>query len=231
MKFFSIVIQNNKVSESGYQNLLNSSNAIGNNFLIQKLDAVTPATKDKWLLELDLVWNYPFDKEVFDDTTGLIKTPYSAKDHNKKIACALSHYLLWKKCVDINEPILILEHDAYFVQKLDTEKLLQSEYQIIGINDPIGATRKAKLFDSIISKDSREIQPVPVIDLKIIPQGLAGASAYLVKPEGCKKVLEKVKEVGLWHNDALLCWQLFDFLAVTKTYYTRIQNLESTTTR
>ena len=28
------------------------------------------------------------------------------------------HYLLWKKCVELDEPILILEHDAIFKQNI-----------------------------------------------------------------------------------------------------------------
>jgi GR25 family glycosyltransferase involved in LPS biosynthesis len=29
-------------------------------------------------------------------------------------ACWYSHYMLWKKCIDLDRPIMILEHDAYF---------------------------------------------------------------------------------------------------------------------
>ena len=64
----------------------------------------------------------------------------------------------------------------------------------------------------------------------MIPQGLAGNSAYIIKPWAAKKVIQEVKEIGAWPNDALLCYQNFSFLAVTKKYYTRVQGLPSTTT-
>lgn len=35
------------------------------------------------------------------------------------IACFLSHYSLWKKCVETNENLFILEHDAVIVNKID----------------------------------------------------------------------------------------------------------------
>ena len=33
-----------------------------------------------------------------------------------EIACALSHFLLWVKCAELDEPIIILEHDAIMLQ-------------------------------------------------------------------------------------------------------------------
>ena len=32
---------------------------------------------------------------------------------------AQSHYMLWRKCVTENKPIMILEHDAIFTKKFD----------------------------------------------------------------------------------------------------------------
>lgn len=230
MKSFCITLSNHVTSELGFTNLVKSSIQFGNDFTIEKFDAVTPKIADEVLKDNDLVWNYPWDETILDKQTGLLKTPYSAKNPKTKIACALSHYLLWKKCVEIGEPILILEHDAIFTKTLVYDYILKSNFKIVGINDPIKATRKANLFNSIVQNTLNDVQQVPRIDDIKVPQGLAGNSAYIVTPEACKIVVEKVKEVGLWHNDALLCFQLFDFLGVTKTYYTKVQGLPSTST-
>jgi len=72
------------------------------------------------------------------------------------------------------------------------------------------------------------IQPVPTIDEFNVPQGLAGNSAYIIKPAGAKAVLDATKEHGLWPNDAIMCKQIINNLGVTKTYYTRVQGLPST---
>jgi GR25 family glycosyltransferase involved in LPS biosynthesis len=229
MKAYAIIIKDNVISENGANKLFKSSFEVNNEFKISRFNAITPEKVDKTLKKYKLTWNYPWESVVFDDITKLKKSPYSAKDPNKKIACALSHYSLWIKCVELNEPILILEHDALFIEKLNIDFLVDSTYQIIGINNPLGSTRKSVLYNSLIRSNIEEIQPIPVIDDDEIPQGLAGASAYFVKPDGCKEVIEKIKEVGLWHNDALLCRQLFNFIGVTKKYYTKTQKLPSTT--
>jgi len=70
---------------------------------------------------------------------------------------------------------------------------------------------------------------VPDIDEFNVPQGLAGNSAYIIKPAGANNLLNAVKEHGLWPNDAIMCKQLIPRLGVTKEYYTRVQGLPSTT--
>lgn len=46
-----------------------------------------------------------------------IKYP-NDKYSTSQIACFLSHYLLWAHCATIDQPIIILEHDAIMVQPL-----------------------------------------------------------------------------------------------------------------
>ena len=43
-------------------------------------------------------------------------------------------------------------------------------------------------------------------------------------------MIKLTKEHGAWPNDALMCRQLIFGLGVTKTYYTKIQRIKSTTT-
>ena len=43
-------------------------------------------------------------------------------------------------------------------------------------------------------------------------------------------MIQLVKEYGLWPNDAIMCRQLVPKLNVTTEFYTRCQNLKSTTT-
>ena len=63
-----------------------------------------------------------------------------------------------------------------------------------------------------------------------MPQGLAGNSAYIIKPYFAEKLLNKLKEKGAWPNDALMCKQIIPTLGVTRNFYTRVQGLRSTTT-
>ena len=229
MKVYSITIRGNVVSESGYDRLVESSRAVGNTFNINRFEAITPPYVEQTIKSHSLRWNYPWVGQEIDIATGLTKSAYQTKDPKARIACSLSHYLLWRTCVHLNEPVLVLEHDAVFTKAIDFD-VNDGNMDIVGINNPLGATRKSREFFNAIEENPKWIQPAPSIDAHNIPQGLAGNSAYILKPTGAKKMLDLVKAYGLWPNDALMCRQLIPRLGVTKKFYTRIQNLQSTTT-
>ena len=64
-----------------------------------------------------------------------------------------------------------------------------------------------------------------------MPQGLAGNSAYIIKPYFAEKLLNKLEQKGGWPNDAIMCKQFFKGeLKVVYPYYTTIQGVQSTTT-
>jgi GR25 family glycosyltransferase involved in LPS biosynthesis len=158
------------------------------------------------------------------------KRAYQTRDPLARMACALSHYKLWLKSIETNEPILVLEHDSRFLHRLDPQPILESKFNIVGVNDPIGATRLARKFSEKVKSYNKDIVPIPTIDNFDVPQGLAGNSAYIIKPAGAKAVVQAVKEYGLWPNDAIMCKQLIKKMGVTQQYYTVVQGLPSTTT-
>jgi len=229
VRAYAIVINGAEVSEHGYRALVQSSQRVGNPFDIHKFEAVTPEFVDKTLQANFIKWNYPWEGTVNDFASGLTKSAYVTANPNSRIACALSHYLLWKTAAKEKQPIMILEHDATFINKIDFNPE-SSPYDILGINNPLGATRKSNTYRDKIMQSQMMFQPTPMIDDRTIPQGLAGNSAYIIKPEGAKQMLKLVKEFGLWPNDALMCRQLIRKLGVTRKFYTSIQNLKSTTT-
>ena len=229
MRAYAIVIKDAEISELGYERLVESSQRVGNTFNIHKFEAITPEFVDKTLTANFIKWNYPWEGSVTDFASGLVKSAYTTADPRKRIACALSHYLLWKTAAKEKEPILVLEHDAAFTSKLDFNPD-QAPYDIIGINNPLGATRKSQVYYNKILQSQMMFQPTPLIDDHTVPQGLAGNSAYIIKPTGAEQMLKLVKEYGLWPNDALMCRQLVRKLGVTRKFYTAIQNLKSTTT-
>lgn len=231
MKAYVIVITGNDISERGYEALIKSSKEVGNDFDIEVHEATTPLNFDDKMKSYDLVWNWPFGSNVFDHSVGMMKCAYDSRFSAERIACAISHFELWERSAYTEQDILILEHDTVFTRRLDIEPLLKSEYGFIGINDPRNATRLVDRYLEEVEKNQDEIQRVPTIDDMRIPQGIAGASAYLVKPWAADKIIDKVYELGLWPNDAIVCQQLFDFIGVTKTFYTKVQNLPSTTNK
>lgn len=230
MKSYAITLKGNKISEQGFDALWLSSKKLGNDFNIEKFEATDHIKVGEEMSRWDLFWNYPWEGKVTDLATGLIKSAYPTVVKTKRMAAAVSHFRLWTECFEKKEPLLILEHDAIFRKKLDYQLLLDSKYDIIGINEPRGATRKSEEFHRLIQKNKNEIQPVPSVDDYNIPQGIAGNSAYIIKPEAAEKLISLCFNHGLWPNDAIMCKQLVDNLGVSRTYYTNIQRLQSTTT-
>lgn len=228
MKAFAIVIEHHVVSEAGYKRLVESSDEVGNPFPIVRWDAVTPTVARSYMNSRDLRWNWP-KHETIDITTGLRKVPYKGSPE-VRCACAVSHYQLWQHSIFRNEPILILEHDSEFVRQLTIDPD-DMKVDILGINDPRGATRKASIFHEKLQNSIAPIQLVPHVDTDpTIPHGLAGNSAYIITPQGAKDLMHLVHLHGLWPNDAIMCRQLIPMLSTTRTYYTRVQGLPSTTT-
>lgn len=231
MKAYVITLTGNSESNEGADRTIYSSEFYKNDLQIEKFSASVPSDVVSEMKKYGLKWNYPWSQSVSDIQSGLIKTPYETAVPEKRIACFLSHYRLWLKCVEIDESILIFEHDALFIRKLELEPLLQSKYSVISLNDPIGCTRKSNVYAELLV-GRKGVCSVPVIDDLRTPQGLPGNSAYLIKPKGAQKLINLVNEFGAWPNDAIMCRQLMpSMLGCLVPFVTTIQKITSTTTK
>lgn len=248
------------------------------------LSATTPDRIQKDLNDVSYLkvkprWTWPQDDSGngLDLRTGLYRKAYRANDQGKVIACMVSHMRAWQHCIDINEPIMVLEQDALFIRPFQWEELSNPKPLIIGsgwwerwkdtremtvlpwndkkkwetmrdavneepvgtfkagilgLNSPIGATRKASVFHNALfgRYGFHSVPSVDGIGDDPLPQGLAGNSAYIIKPWAAKKLLDKVAEIGMWPNDALMCKQFFPWMQVCWPYYTVVQGTASSTT-
>lgn len=134
--------------------------------------------------------------EAFDGTVAEIQVPPQCQNNDffkvikvtdhwltrTEVACALSHISLWLHCLIIDQPIIILEHDAIMLQRLD-------------IHD---------CFNSIIWLGSKEIMQQKTLE-PIPPHGCAGhnyhyilrAHAYAIDPIVAKNLLAHVVQMGI----------------------------------
>lgn len=229
MKAYAIVIRNHSISEQAFSRLIESSKNVGNDFTIERFDAIIPDHVDSFMKEYELEWTWPWSGTKYDEKTKIRMHAYGTANPKRRIACALSHFTLWKKCKQQESPFLILEHDSLFIKKLEYDYIVESDYGAIGLNDPRNATRKAGTFHDVVERSQEKLVPCPVIDRMEVAQGIAGNSAYIIKPFAAKELIEKVYEHGMWPNDAIMCQQIVPWLAVTKTYYTKVQGTTSTT--
>lgn len=91
------------------------------------------------------------------------------------IACFLSHYRLWKKCVEANESIFILEHDAVVTSKIDMNVSFKG---VLSLGKPSYGkfTTPRNGIGPLTSKDY-----------------LPGAHAYMINPMAAKHLINRSK--------------------------------------
>ena len=228
MNAYVIRLKGDEYAERATRKLYDS---MPSNLHLIEFDAIKPTQVKRLMTSHKIHWNYPWEGEHHDIASGLIKKAYPTKVANKRIACFLSHYLLWQRCIKYDEPMVIHEHDAIYFNdiSLPIEQFAQSHYNIIGLNDPRNATRLAQIYDRVVQESEGDIVRAPVIDHMMVPQGIAGNSSYYIKPSGAREMVSLVETYGAWPNDAIMCRQLVSTLGQTKKYYTYVQGLESTT--
>jgi GR25 family glycosyltransferase involved in LPS biosynthesis len=137
-----------------------------------------------------------WDIEVVDAVNGYTLTEYDwknfgflvPKQSTKKLGkfgnlpgaqgCFLSHYGLWQRCVDLDEPIIVLEDDA---QVLGPMLAINTDKDLIKLHDPRQMHEHEKLGS-----------------------WAPGAFAYWLTPQGAKKLIEFSKNDGPGHADKVI---------------------------
>ncbi len=226
MKAFVITLAGQPYSEAKAQGCVWSGENIGG-VTVKRFDAVDKHHARQVMAANGLSWTWAVDNTVerVCPRTKLRQRPYGGANLEAKIGCAMSHLLLWRKCVDLREPILILEHDAVFMKALPD---FVDFAGICQINDPAGATRGGKQWSESMIR-----RATPGVHSKTImwegePDGLAGNSAYLIKPHAALALIGAVHEFGVWPNDATICRQLFPYLEEYFPFITRVEQTVST---
>ena len=111
MKAFVISIPGHQDSQIHADTCIQSVKDTNSELDIEKFTAIVPETM--WQVD----WKWPYTKKKVCPTTGMTLKAYKTYDMSKRIAAAGSHYKLWQKSVELNETIMILEHDAIFTRQ------------------------------------------------------------------------------------------------------------------
>lgn len=123
------------------------------------------------------------------------------------IGCALSHLNLWKKCIEINKPILIMEDDvivsADFTTHLDTVmRMLPVDWDILQLSynfDTVLSFHNTsyEVCNGIFGQTKmRETDIEGFVHSKIYPtiaklNHSFGTSAYIISPKGARLLKDK----------------------------------------
>lgn len=141
-----------------------------------------------------------------------------------EIATFYSHYNLWLKCIELNEPILVLEHDAIIKSKIDFSILKKFKGDLLNLGEPNWGSitydlhpspwlNKPKgIFKRDICKNKHDIYQIWNEEegyCHCDTKWLFGAHAYLINPSGAIKLVEGSKK-GILPADIYIRQELLD---------------------
>ena len=153
---------------------------------------------------------------------------YHKQSENKKTngvkGCFLSHYTLWNNCIEDNIPYLIFEHDALMIRNLPNQ-IFDEDFDVLNLDY---ASRKEKDYEMHLSMDkgykimpwSADCSPKGFYS-RVNKLSIKGLHAYIIKPNGAKKLIKKANELGTLPADIHVN-SLYVNLKYTKTSYARI---------
>lgn len=217
MEAFVITLEGNEYSERVAWRCVETASTIGG-LQVEQVAAIGPKTS------LDVMRGFGLEWTWGNNGGGLIHHSYGGS-LERRVGCAMSHYQLWHHCAEIGKPILILEHDAVFIQPFE-----RFEFQgICQINDPAGATPCGDSWSSHMIHRGPGVFPKTKVFNSGRPDGLAGNSAYLIKPHAAEKMIGLYREFGVWPNDAMMCIQFIPYLEEFYPFITRVEQSQSTT--
>ncbi len=138
--------------------------------VFQIFDAISPKHQD-------------FEKFVQDlyDSSSLLKSDWFHSDYcyqellPQEFGCYLSHYFLWKECVRLNQPVVILEDDVtlepHFMQAL--EDCLKSPFDFVRLYGHYWGGHKTNLHALPIYTETEEteasIEETPIENHEVTP--------------------------------------------------------------
>jgi hypothetical protein len=127
-----------------------------------------------------------------------------------RICNGVTHYELYLKCVEYNEPIMILEHDAYFVGVPPSEGIYDGVIQISSHNTHQVDAKKMK--SCVRANKMFKFQPDYEYDdnwdknkgvFKHPLSGTNGTSGYIIGPGSAVKMIEYIRKDGIAFADRI----------------------------
>jgi len=123
------------------------------------------------------------------------------------LGCFLSHYFLWQECYNSQEPLMILEHDAYMLRPLP-KKVLKRFPDVLKLDslDPYRNT-----YNEEIKNQSQEVRVWSLHDRTDHGKykhyrGLysIGGYGYIIKPHAALEIITQCKRYGFRPADHMI---------------------------
>ena len=170
-------------------------------------------------------WEPELFEGVTTDTLSLYENKYKIKTKEKsravdfwkhervkyyiKKSCSLNHYRLFRKCVKLNEPIAIIEHDSHCIASWDNyvfndvmvlniiSALKQDSLRPIA---PFNSTLPPNGINNLSIKNLFYRHDPNLKDARIMP----GTGAYAITPSGAQKMIDVYENIGWEQSDHII---------------------------
>lgn len=129
--------------------------------------------------------------------------------------CFMSHFLLWKKCIELNETIVILEHDGMFVRSLPVD--IEDNFMDICRLDPCIFWKDTYESDLVecLNNPITYFRPETVYKEKDFGNFYIGQYGYLIKPQAAEKLVIRAKKIGGHAVDMFISTHTVDIVSTT----------------
>ena len=170
-------------------------------------------------------WGKDIDKHFVEQDLKIYKKGQKKKDINPGLkGCLLSHYRLWKKCIESQEPMMIFEHDNIVLRDIP-QKLLNTFEDVLHLDF---ASRQVTDYEDFTETyngdDVKQWCPqIPRLSGHELynKTHIKGYHAYIIKPLGAIKMVDWVWNVGALSPDLAMNSTAID-LRYTLTSFCRI---------
>jgi GR25 family glycosyltransferase involved in LPS biosynthesis len=202
MKYKIIRLKDNPISEKYAAECVEQAAKFG--IEVQYFDAINGLDYQSHLTKLNIHPKYKFKK----GRAGVY-------------GCFLSHYYLWRKCMEDGIPYLILEHDGYFVRPLPDDVLDRFDDVLkLDNNDPY-----SKGYNKVIEQETNN--PVTVekyqnpapkfLEKNQTGNYMKGAYGYIIKPHAAERILKWISENGFVPSDQQIGNAIVDIKVIHPT--------------
>jgi len=184
----------------------------------------------KKFLNLDVIYSNGIDRyqvwqEYVDSQFTIFDiTRFGGGFIDSEIATFFSHYNLWKKCLDLQKPIIIFEHDAIIKKQIDIQMLYNFNGDLLNLGEPSWGSiymgnypsywidKESGIHLRKICKNKHNINKPETTDIGYChcdTMWLFGAHCYLLNPIGAKKLVEAANK-GILPADIFIRQDIID---------------------
>jgi len=152
---------------------------------------------------------YPFDGVYGEEQIAAKHKEFEIRPWKEKMkknrlgvkGCFLSHYSIWLHAIEIDQPIIVFEHDAVIIRKIP-ENIEETFLDILNLDYASRIFESYEEYEKYLNVNkSFEVKQIDSTSARATYQyinthHIKGAHGYILKPNGAKKLIDAAFEHG-----------------------------------